>query len=54
MATADKTQSSAPAKKQKETATGAPEPKRLSKVGQWMRDNPKGIYKVLDWRAVNK
>jgi hypothetical protein len=54
MATADKTKSSAPAKKQKETAIGAPEPKRLSKVGQWMRDNPGGILEYVDWRAVNK
>ena len=30
------------------------EPKRLSKAGQWMRDNPKGIFEVIDWRAVNK
>ena len=30
------------------------EPKRLSKAGQWRRDNPGGMLKVLDWRAVNK
>ena len=29
-------------------------PKRLSKAGQWMRDNPGGIIEVLDRRAVNK
>ena len=28
--------------------------KKLSKAGQWMRDNPKGIVEVRDWRAVNK
>ena len=28
--------------------------KRLSKVGQWLRDNPDGIFVVLDRRAVNK
>ena len=30
------------------------EPKRLSKAGQWMKDNPGGIIVVLDRRAVNK
>jgi len=30
------------------------EPKRLSKLGQWMRDNPGGILEYVDWRAVNK
>ena len=30
------------------------EPKRLSKAGQWMRENPGGIFIVKDWRAVNK
>ena len=29
-------------------------PKRLSKAGQWMRDNPQGIIIVHDRRAVNK
>ena len=29
-------------------------PKRLSKAGQWMQDNPGGIIVVLDRRAVNK
>jgi hypothetical protein len=54
MATAAKTKSSAPAKNRKETAASVPEPKRLSKAGQWRLDNPEGIGKVLDWRAVNK
>ena len=30
------------------------EPKRLSKAGQWLRDNPGGILTVIDRRAVNK
>ena len=29
-------------------------PKRLSKAGQWRKDNPGGIIVVLDRRAVNK
>jgi hypothetical protein len=36
------------------TNTQNQEPKRLSKVGQWMRDNPGGIFIVKDRRAVNK
>ena len=31
-----------------------PELKRLSKAGQWRRENPGGIIIVLDRRAVNK
>ena len=31
------------------------EPKRLSKAGQWRRDNPGGIgYIIVDRRAVNR
>jgi len=30
------------------------QPKRLSKAGQWMRDNPGGAIVVKDWRAVNR
>jgi hypothetical protein len=30
------------------------QPRRLSKIGQWRRDNPGGIIRVLDRRAVNK
>ena len=30
------------------------EPQRLSKIGQWRRDNPGGIAIVTDRRAVNK
>jgi hypothetical protein len=29
-----------------------PEPKRLSKFGEWMRAHPKGILKIIDMRAV--
>jgi hypothetical protein len=29
-------------------------PKKLSKVGEWMRNNPDGIIKILDMRAVLK
>jgi len=35
-------------------ALNTKEPKRLSKAGQWMRDNPDGVIEVIDWRAVNK
>ena len=41
-------------KKQKTAQTEYQEPKRLSKIGQWMRDNPGGIGEVRDWRAVNR
>ena len=30
------------------------EPKKLSKIGQWLRDNPGGIIEVVDRRAVNR
>ena len=30
------------------------QPVKLSKAGQWRRDNPGGIIVVLDRRAVNK
>ena len=54
MAAAAKTQSPDTAKSQKKQTVSVPEPKRLSKAGQWRRDNPSGIFKVIDWRAVNK
>ena len=51
--TAIKTQTSGTAKKQ--SANGQrQESKRLSKAGQWLRDNPGGILEYVDWRAVNK
>jgi len=30
------------------------EPKRLSKAGQWMLDNPGGMFYVKDRRAINR
>jgi len=51
--TAIKTQSSGAARKQSANKEYQ-EPKRLSKAGQWLRDNPGGIFIVKDWRAVNK
>ncbi|MDR0811252.1 MAG: hypothetical protein LBN23_03110 [Paludibacter sp.] len=38
----------------KVSAQQAEQPKRLSKVGQWLRDNPGGVMVVNDWRAVNR
>ena len=48
-----KTQSPDFARKQSENKEYQ-EPKRLSKAGQWLRDNPGGILEYVDWRAVNK
>lgn len=28
--------------------------KKISKAGQWMRNNKGGIATVVDWKAVNK
>jgi hypothetical protein len=53
MATAVKTKSTDSARKQSKNVPYQ-EPKRLSKAGQWLRDNPGGIFIVKDWRAVNK
>jgi len=52
MATTKKKQQTA--KAVEKPPTTYQEPKRLSKLGQWMRDNPGGIITVLDRRAVNK
>ena len=30
------------------------EPEKLSKIGIWRRENPEGIFVVLDRKAVNK
>jgi len=39
----------------KQSKNGAyQEPKRLSKAGQWLHDNPGGWITVIDRRAVNK
>jgi hypothetical protein len=57
MSTAVKTKASGAATKQAkpaEQATTVTEPKRLSKLGQWKRDNPEGIFEYVDWRAVRK
>ena len=35
-------------------STNTQEPKKLSKIGIWRRENPEGIFVVLDRRAVNK
>jgi len=40
--------------RQEKQTLSVPKPKRLSKAGQWRRDNPDGIFKVIDWQAVNK
>jgi hypothetical protein len=56
MVTAVKTSASDFAKQQRKQSVNVPyqEPKRLSKIGQWMRDNPGGIIEYVDWRAVNR
>jgi len=54
MATIVKKQLNGSAKTCKTAQTVYQEPKRLSKAGQWMRDNPDGIIEVYDWRAVMK
>ena len=33
---------------------GSVEPKRLSKIGEWMKAHPKGIGKIIDMRAAMK
>jgi len=53
MATAIKTKAAGATKKQPANVQYQ-EPKRLSKAGQWRRDNPGGILIVVDRRAVNK
>jgi len=54
MATAIKKKSSQTARIVKMQSTEYQEPKRLSKIGQWLRDNPGGIITVMDRRAVNR
>ena len=53
METVIKTQKAGTTKKQP-ASVQYQEPKRLSKLGQWMRDNPGGIGYIVDRRAVNK
>ena len=45
---------SSKAEKEQPATTPHKEPKRLSKFALWRRENPEGIIKVLDWKAVNK
>jgi len=54
MATLTKKQSSQTKRAAIKQTTVYQEPKRLSKLGQWMRNNPGGIVEYVDWRAVNK
>jgi len=56
MATAVKAQSNSASRTQKKQSASntQQEPKRLSKAGQWMSNNPGGILEYVDWRAVNK
>jgi hypothetical protein len=43
-----------PRKRAKREETPYVPPKRLSKMGEWRRNNPNGILKILDMRAVMK
>jgi len=56
MATAVKTQSNSAAKTQRKQTADNPqqEPKRLSKLGKWMHDNPGGIAEYVDWQYINR
>ena len=54
MATTVKKQLNGSARTRNTANTQYQEPKRLSKAGQWMRDNPDGIIEVYDWKAVMK
>ena len=53
METVIKTKTSGATKKQPANVQYQ-EPKRLSKVAQWLRDNPGERITVIDRRAVNK
>jgi hypothetical protein len=50
--TAKKTPKARTASKSKSKTKTVEEPKRLSKLGEWMRDHPKGGMEILDWDAV--
>jgi hypothetical protein len=42
-------------KKAQENKTNPAKPKKLSKVGEWMRAHPKGVEVIyIDWKAVLK
>jgi ABC-type hemin transport system substrate-binding protein len=51
MATSVKTKSVGSVRTQ---TTACQEPKKLSKIGIWRRENPEGIFTVNDRRAVNQ
>ena len=52
MATASKTKSDSA--KSQAVEIKYQETKRLSKAAIWRQNNPNGIGRVIDWRAVNK
>jgi hypothetical protein len=54
MATITKTQSKATESRHKSEVSRYIEPKQLSAIGIWRRENPGGIAVVLDRKAVNK
>ena len=54
METATKRQTLSGAAKKPKTIVVEEKPKKLSKLGQWMRDNPGGILEYVDWRAINR
>ena len=56
MSTAVITQSNGSPKTQSKQIAGKQqkEPKRLSKLGKWMRDNPGGIAEYVDWQYINR
>jgi len=53
METAVRAQTCGTAARQAVATIGA-EPKRLSKFALWRKEHPQGIFRVVDWRAVNK
>jgi hypothetical protein len=54
MATAVKKQTSDAAANTQKKSEAPQEEKKLSKLGEWMRDNPGGIFVIKDRRAINK
>ena len=51
MATAVLKTKAASARAQRETYR---EPQRLSKAGEWMRNNPGGILEYVDWEYIKR
>jgi len=41
-------------KNRKIQGAASAKPKKLSKIGEWMKAHPKGIGKIIDMRAVMK